>query len=207
MATKDKIPDILLKLSSVYKEDLYIINSMYCIGGILSGEQAVGKSFCILDKEKSDDIKDYFGNLPVIYIKNVKKAKEYYSTEYEYQYIQTQVEEKVKKELNDKRDEYLNNIKNITEWKQFNFTEDEIKALIDDNERIVLFSNEKSIPSLEVTKCVFPLINKKYLDSLMYTVGKTKNIKNTYTLITCMTHEYFQIYNFIRYIKLDKNTN
>ena len=204
MSKKALIPDILLKLSNIYKEDMYFINSMYCIGGITSDDSAIGKSFCILEKERADDIRDYFGNLPVIYIKNLKKAKEFYSTEFEYQYVQAQVEEKLKKELIEKKDEYLSIINSTKKWNQFHFTDDEVKALIKDNERITLFTNDKDIPSLEVTKCVFPMITEKGLNNLMYTVGKTKNVKNAYTLITNMNHDYFQIYNFIRYIRIDK---
>ena len=204
MKVKTTIPDILLKLSNVYKEDLYIVNSMYCIGGLLSEDQAIGKSFCILEKDRSDDIKDYFGNLSTIYIKNVKKAKEFYSTEFEYQYVNSNLEEKVKKEMNERKDEYLNAIKAVKDWHQFNFTDEEIKLLLEDNERITIFKNDENIPSLEVTKCVFPMLTNKNLNTLVYSVGKTKNVKNTYTLITSITHEYFQIYNFIRYIDLSR---
>ena len=206
MTTKKAIvPDILLKLSNVYKEDLYFIDSMYCIGGFLSNDQAVGKTFCILDKDRADDIRDYFGDITAIYIKNVKKAKEFYSTEFEYEYINSQLEEKQKKELREKRDDYLNAIKTVKEWKTFDFSDEELTTLLEDNKRIVLFKDDKNVPELEVSKCVFPMLNKKNIDSLMYSIGKTKNIKNAYTVIISITHEYFQVYNFIRYIDIDKN--
>lgn len=201
-----KIPDILVKLSNIYKEDLYIIHSMYCIGGISSEEQSVGKCFCILTKDKSNDIKDYFGDIPIIYFKNIKKAKEALSTEKEYRYVQTYVDDKTRKELIDKKDEFLSVIKNIKEWQQFQFTEEQVKALIKDNERVTLFTNNPKVHNLEITKCVFPMITEKGLSTLTYTIFKTKNVKNTYTLITSMAHDYFMIYNFIHYIKLDKQS-
>ena len=133
MANKPIIPELLLKLSNVYKEDMYIINSMYTIGGITSENQAIGKCYCVLEKDKACEIKDYFGDIPVIYISNIKKAKEFFSTEFEYQYIQTKLEPKQVKEVIEKQVELSLAIERIKTWNQFHFTEEQIIALIKDN--------------------------------------------------------------------------
>lgn len=198
------IPELLTKLSNVFKKDMYIIQSLHCIGGDSSESENAGKAIVTLDKDMSDSIKDYFGDSAVIYFNDIKKAKAAFDTEEEYLYIKISMEEKDKKAIFEKRDSLLKIVQNISDWKHFNFTDNQLKALFDDSEMILLFSDNPDIPEVYITKSLFPLVTRKDITNLYYSAFKTRNIKNTYTLVTSFDFDYFQVYNIFYYLKMEK---
>ena len=204
MAKELTVPDILIKLSSIFTKDMYLIQNRYCIGGNETEDETVGKSICILSPDIAEIFVDYFGNLPVIFFDNIKKAKAAYDTEDEYKYVKVRIEERNKKQLIDTKDSLMKIIDSIKGWNQFNFTEEQISSIMDDGNTITLFENNNDIPEVTVSKSIFPFIKAKDFDNVYYSVSKARNLKNMYTLVLSYDHSIFQFYNVLYYIKESK---
>ena len=208
MAKEITVPDVLLKLSYIFSKDMYLINSIYCIGGTETEDSTVGKTICRLSPNITDIFVDYFGNSPAIYFDNLKKAKSVYGTEEEYKYIKVQMEDRYKKQLYDRKDNLMKIIDSIKSWDQFTLTEEQITAVIDNGETITLFEDNNEIPDVLVSKTIFPMIKSKDFANLYYSVSKARNLKNMYILVLSYDHEIFQYYNIIYYLKeVKKKTN
>ena len=99
--------------------------------------------------------------------------------------------------------ENLNNtIKKIESWEKFNWTDDEVVAILDGGNMITLFTDNKDIPELFVSKVVFPGIAKNNISSLYYAVYKSKDLKGVYELVTSLDIDIFQLYTITRFIDL-----
>lgn len=203
VANKNSLSTVLMKLATIYKYDMYLINCRYCVNGpITSKDGPAGKTLCILTDDVVDDVIDHFGQPSVIYFKNVKKAKAAFNTEDEYMQIETSFDEKTKKSISESRDLLMKTFKSIDTWNQFNFTEDQIKALFTNGEIVTLFSDNKDIPEVYVTKDIFPLVTDKNINTLYYAVSKQKHKQDINYLYLSLDSDYFQIYKEIAYIKV-----
>ena len=199
------LSNVLTKLSNVYKSDMYIVNNRYCIGGPNTYKDGpAGKSLCILSDDVVDDIIDHFGQPQIIYFKDIKKAKATFNTEDEYMQIETSFDEKLKRSIPESKDLLMKTFKSIETWDHFNFTEDQVKALFNDGEIVTLFSDNKNVPEIYVTKDIFPLVSDKNINTLFYSVGKQKHNQKqgiNYLYLSLGT-DYFQLYKEIAYIKV-----
>lgn len=204
MAKEVTVPEVLIKLSSIFTKDMYLINSRYCIGGNETEDETVGKSICILSPDIADIFVDYFGSSNVIYFENIKKAKAAYGTEDEYKYVKVRIEERTKKQLIDSKDNLMKVVDSVKTWSQFSLTEEQVESIMTDGNTLVLFKDNNDIPEVTVSKSIFPLIKSKDFNNIFYNVSKARNLKNMFTLVLNYDHNIFQFYNIIYYIKESK---
>ena len=204
MAKEITVPDILLKLSYIFTKDMYLINNRYCIGGAETEDDLVSKCICILPPDIGNLFIDYFGANQVIYFENIKKAKSSYGTEDEYKYVKIRLEERIKKQLTDNKDNLMKIINSIKGWDQFNLNEDQINSIMNDGNTLVLFKDDPEIPDVIISKSIFPLVKSKDFNNIFYSVFKARNLKNMYTLILNYDYSIFQFYNIIYYLKENK---
>lgn len=203
MATKKQLDSkaVLTKLSSIFKHDVYIVNNIYCIGGNLTEKETTGISLCVLTADIADILKEEFGNYRIIYIEDVKKEKAVLDTDKQ-MYLKIKFTKDEEKLIFNTIENLNNIIKKIDKWEKFNWTDDEIVAMLSDGDMITLFTGNKDIPELFVSKVVFPGIAKNNIDSLYYSVYKNKDLKGVYELVTSLDIDIFQLYTVTRFIDL-----
>lgn len=203
MATKKEIDikSILNKLAVVFKKDMYIVNGLYCIGGNITEKETPGISFCILNADIAEKIKEAFGSYRILYIEDVKKEKAVIDED-KGQYLKVQFSKDEEKIILRNVDNTNNIIRKIEVWDKFNWTDDEVIAMIDSGEMIKLFTDNSKIPELYVSKVVFPGISKNNIESLFYSVYKNKDIDSIYELVTSLSTDIFQLYTITRFIDL-----
>jgi hypothetical protein len=203
MATKKQLDSkaVLTKLSSIFKHDVYIVNNIYCIGGNLTEKETTGISLCVLTADIADILKEEFGNYRIIYIEDVKKEKAVLDTDKQ-MYLKIKFTKDEEKLISNTIENLNNIIKKIDKWEKFNWTDDEIVAMLSDGDMITLFTGNKDIPELFVSKVVFPGIAKNNIDSLYYSVYKNKDLKGVYELVTSLDIDIFQLYTVTRFIDL-----
>ena len=203
MTTKKlDIATLLQKLSIVFTKDMYIIGSMYVINGPITEKESTGVNYCILTPECVDIIKERFGNINVIYFTDVKKAKASLGQIEEMLYIKTDFNKYNSKEILNKVDNIHNTISHVKSWSKFNWSDNEVAAMIN-GDMITLFTNDKNVPELYVSKVVFPGLGKNNVNNLEYSVYKSKKIDDVYELVTTLITDLFQIYTITRYINVN----
>ena len=194
---------ILQKLSTIFKKDIYIVGSIYAIGGPITEKESSGVTYAILTPECVNAITQQFGKFQIIYFTDVKKAKSSLGQSEELLYVKTNFDKSEAKSILDTVSNISKIIGNISVWDKFNWTDNEVVALIDSGDMMTLFTDNKKIPELYVSKVVFPGLAKNNLDKLSYSVYQSKKIDQIYELVTSLDTEYFQIYTIIRYINVN----
>lgn len=203
MATKKQLTskDILNKLAGIFKKDIYVVNNLYCIGGNITEKETTGISMCILTTDIAEILKEEFGSYRIIYIEDVKKEKSVLDTD-KGLYLKVKFTKEEEKVILSNIDNINNTIKKIETWEKFNWTDDDVVAILDSGDMITLFTDSKDIPELFVSKVVFPGIAKNNISSLYYSVYKSKDLKGVYELVTSLDIDVFQLYTITRFIDL-----
>jgi hypothetical protein len=194
--------DILNKLATIFKRDIYIVNNIYCIGGNITEKETTGISFCILNSDIAETLKEEFGNYRIIYMEDVKKEKAALDSGDKGLYLKVKFSKDEEKTVLNSIENLNNIVKKIDKWDKFNWTEDELVAILSDGDMITLFTDNKDIPELFVSKVVFPGIAKNNIDSLYYSAYKNKDLKGVYELVTSLDCDMFILYTVTRFIDL-----
>lgn len=184
---------LMTKIANIFKSDMYIINSTYCIGGKDSEEKNNSYALCLLNKEYSDIIKELFPDEEIIYIKDVKKSKEDLSL------VSTDIKEKEK--ILKRYKDLLEIVNSITAWENLKLPENAIKTVFKDGLTYELFKDE-DIPSVLIAKSLFPMVSEKNIDTLAYNVIIPNNEFDLVKLVTSLNTEWFQIFNLIQYLQI-----
>ena len=195
---KFTIETLLTKLSNVFKADLYIIQNQFCIGGTESEENNIGTSIVVLDPDRIELCKETFGNHDIVYINDIKKAKE-------------DLQSHIKTKMNKQDEESVLSTKNFlmklvmkTEiWKSFEFTEEDIVSIFKNGDGKKLFEDEPDIPTVTISKSLFPMVTEKKASTLVYQIYVPKNKNELVNLITYFNTEWFQIYTLFQYINIE----
>lgn len=190
--------DLMTKISNVFKSDLYIINNKYCIGGNESEEKNITHLLCILNDDCSKLVKDIFPDNEIVYIKDVKKIKEDIE-----QFSSLDIFETEKEDIIKRRDIILNLALKIDSWKDFNFTDEDLNDIFNEGKTFELFTEENNIPSVIISKSLFPMIKENTANKLYYQIFVPENENDLVQLITSFDTDWFQIYNLIQYIKTE----
>lgn len=192
------IKDILIKIMNVYKHDIYILNYKYCLAGTESESSNIGQTLCVLNDEASTVFKEAYPEKSLIFIDDIKNAKlkleEHTRTEFNEDEIKT---------ISDRFNFIDKLVKKIDEWKSFDFDEQKILALFKNGETVELFSQEKNIPTVTISKSLFPLVTEKKLERLYYNIIPAKNSDELTTFVTSFDFELFQLYSIFLYMNLD----
>ena len=159
-----KINDLFTKISYVFKNDIFIINNKYVIGGSKSELANVGEMFCVLNDDYIELCKSDITETEIISINNIKDAKKDLSKEVNYN-IHTTVEENIRTILKNRK----NHIKNISEWKKLEFSESDYDDFFNKGLNVELFKDKK-LPSITINKNIFPLLTEKTFENFSYNV-------------------------------------
>jgi hypothetical protein len=197
MAKKVVLKDILSKLSNIFKNDIYIYKKRYVVGGDISESRNVTKFMCVINIDLVELLACIPDDVDLVYLSDIKKQKDTFETS-----ITPDIEES--KKLN-----VINFIRGTEEkanridsWSNFNFTDEDKALLYDENITLELFKDDENIPSVTVSKTLFPLVTEKTIDNLYYHVILPKKEKDLVELFTSFDFDYFQIYNIIVYLDL-----
>lgn len=190
--------DLMTKISNVFKSDLYILNNKYCIGGAESEDKNITQIVCILTPDCSELIKETFQESDVIYIKDVKKVKDNIE-----EFSSLKIFDSEKKDLIKQRDKVLDFALKVDNWKSFEFSDEDIESIFSDGKAYELFTENDKIPSVTVSKSLFPMVKEKVANFLYYQIYIPENEDDLIHLITSFDTEWFQIYNLIQYIKTE----
>ena len=144
-----KINDLFTKIQYVFKNDIFIIDNKYVIGGSKSELANVGEMFCVLNDDYIELCKSEITETEAISINNIKDAKKDLSKEVNYN-IHTTVEESIRTILKNRK----NHIKNISEWKKLEFSESDYDDFFNKGLNVELFKDKK-LPSITINKNIY----------------------------------------------------
>lgn len=193
------ITDVLTKISNVFKNDIYVVDYLYCIGGDESEEKNETKIVLQFSPDVIELWKELSPDNGCFYIKSVKDAK----TDFANNIVTNLASDKVT-EIHNRVNE-VNDFVEMTEtWDSFSFSEEELATLFDNNGSIELFNQNDEIPSVTVAKNIFPLVTAKTVNKLYYKVylPDEDNAEELVNMITQFTADYFQIYSRMEYIPM-----
>ena len=190
---------ILTKISYIFKRDSYILNHRYVIAGQESDKENIGTYSCLLNEEAVSIIKDIYPDNDIIYISNIKSAK----TEPE-KYIITNLNKLEISDIQNTNNSILKLIDSVKEWKNFNFTNSEIESVFSNGEVLDLFTDDKNIPTISISKSIFPTVTEKNCDSLVYYVFPFNNEEDELCkMITSIDTEVFRLHSIFYFIHLE----
>ena len=191
--------DLMTKISNVFKSDMYIIGNKYCIGGAESEEKNITQIVCVLTPECTKLVQDIFNESEVVYIEDVKKVKDDLE-----KFSSLKIFGSEKDDLIKRRDKVLDLVMKVDTWKSFNFTNEIIEDIFTNGMTYELFTDEEEIPSVTISKSLFPMVKEKGANELYYQIYIPDNEYDLIELITSFDTEWFQIFNLIQYIQTDK---
>ena len=197
MAKKITLNDILTKISYVFKKDCYIINRKYVIGGEESEYENASNMLCLLTPESSQEIELIFPEDNTIYISDVKKYKKDLEKN-----VSTKIFDSERNELLKRVKEIEEKTRNIENWKSFNFSDEELLEVFKEGGTKELFIDDEDIPSVPISKSLFPMASDKNANTIYYSLSLPKDEKDLAYLITSFDTPYFQLYNIISYLPL-----
>lgn len=198
MSKTNTFRDLLVKIKSIFKTDIYLIHNQYIIGGEKSSADNIGYNVCMLSPDMIDVCNKIFDSSKIYYIKNVTNAKDDLDNNY------IEVTSVAESELVKYSLEEILNIKNKCDtWDTFNFTNEQLNDLFENNVTISLFSNNENIPEVTISKSLFPLVTKKTASDLYYHVIKDQSYIN---LLIAFDFPMFQLVMLYRYIDISDNT-
>ena len=192
MKVKEVYNDFLNKVLKIYKKDMYVIDNQYLLPGKYSDEELTGHTLCIINIE---NISELAKPSKLYFLSSVKDAK----VEFD-KFCKTEFNSIEEKDIQDKYKSLLSTINSINTWDELIFTDEEKNALFANGETLDLFKYDKKIPSVKISKSVFPLITEKGNTSIYYNVKKTD--EEMYRLVFKYQTEYFQFFNILYYLDL-----
>ena len=200
LTTTDKLKKLLSVIITIFPKDVYILGGLYCFEGPESKELNGGTHFCVLSMEQTQIINEYFHSNGLIFLNDIRKLRTDLGKESEQEYYIMCEDEMKILEIKGLRDEYLKKVQKVKQWKKFHLSENQVVAMINDNSRITLFSDDEEIPEIYITKSLLPAITLKKMDNLYYQVTKNKQVKDGYELIVNFNEEEFQLYMIYTYL-------
>lgn len=151
-------------------------------------------------KEKTNDIGTWED-----FIQNEAKIP-YYEAKDQFYHVNDQKEIDQVTELFNNRMTWIGQIEN---WNKFHFSPDEkenknlIQEVYTENIYVLFKGEEKDIPSVIVTKSMFPLVNETNIKNLYYAEKKVNN-ENLYLIIFDFFFDLFRILSFHFFIPISE---
>ena len=153
---------LLTKLSSVFKDDLYIINNLYCLGGTESENKNETQIVLQLSPQSCSVVKELFPDNNYVYIKNIKEAKKEFDKNVSFKIFESE-----KNDLQSRLNKVLDFVKASDTWENFNFTEEEAEYVFTDGYSLDIFGEDSGIPQVRIARNLFPLVTVKRLNTLL----------------------------------------
>lgn len=198
MAKETTFRDLLMKISNVYPSDMYLIYNSYVIPGSFSDDDNNGEYLCILTPELKEICNKIYSNEDIVYISNIKNAKD--KLEENSSIIKSQI---TKKEVLDRLNEDLDSYKKIDSWNTFSLTEKELDDLYTKKIIINLFEDDDKIPTVSVSKKLFPLINEKQINEVIYNNTLISNDEDEIRKLTIsFDYAFFQLILIYKYMAI-----
>lgn len=192
---KIDIKTFFTKIVNIFPKDMYLVHNWCAIAGKESDVENRGFYFCILGPEIRELLNKTFPNNPTIYIKSVRDAKTDLTK------TQEVLDEKIIKTIDSMVESYMSKLNSITEWDNFQFNDNEISALFNDGESLLLFENDSDKSPVIISKSVFPLITEKTIGDVRYTCDKYEDDETLNQVIMVYDYDLFQL--VMRYIYLN----
>jgi hypothetical protein len=174
---------------------MYIINNQYVIGGSESEENNSGYYLCRLSPCVIEVCKDLFDSNKIYYISNIKNAKDKLND-----YLSEVKNKSEIEDINKRIQDMLDCINKTETWKSFNFSENDITNLFENNISMNLFQDNKKIPEITISKSLFPLVTEKNVSDLYYNITTDKEYNE---LIVSLDFPLFQLYMVYKYIDIN----
>lgn len=189
--------DLLVKASTLFSSDAYLINNQYLIAGPESEENNQGYYLLKLSPSIIELCNELFDNTKIYYIGSVKNAKDKLNENYNEETREAQIYS-----VKEKADRILSFINQTDIWKKINLSEEKINQLYNENISIDFFDENEDIPSITVSKCIFPLITQKSINDGYYNIFVDES-KDYINLLFSFDYPLFQIYTLYRYVSLN----
>lgn len=192
MAKIDLVRDLLVKITNIFRTDLYISHNKFCLGGPLSEEVNIGHYLCELTEEVSSAYNEVIDKNDIIYIGSIKNAK----TDFD-----TNIKKVVAPEdmyIEERINNFIQLFRSVDDWKKFQFTENDINILYDEV-NYLHFHPEGTDSTVIISKTLFPLMKEKDFQNAYYHINKDIQENLDQMLIT-YDFKYFQLhmeYTFI----------
>ena len=194
---KSKLEDFFTKISNVFKDDIYIIKNTYCIAGKSSEQKNISKIVCVVSSDIIQLLNEVFPNMDYVYIQKIKESKKDIASNFT-----NKISDMEKKDLDKTVSFVMDKVNKTTSWESFNFSDDDAEKIFKEGELFTLFKDNDEIPSLTMSKSLFPMVTPKTANDILYHAYVPKNNEDLVTLVSSFPTMYFQMYSVIQYINL-----
>ena len=144
---KITIDTLLTKIGSIFKNDVYIIDNLYCIGGNESEDKNETQIVLQLSLECNTIMKELFPDNDFIYIKNIREVKKNLEENISLKFFDDE-----KEDLKNRMNKVMNLVKKVNDWKNFDFTEEEATYVFDEGYSLEIVGEDTGIPSVKIAK-------------------------------------------------------
>lgn len=189
---------LLTKLANVFKTDMYIYEYKFCIGGKYSEADNEGQILCTLNPEYEEMMKTLYKS-DYIFFSDIKKAKKEPET-----YISVVTDEFTQHLIKKQYKSLVNNIERTGKWRELTLSEADIIDIFVDRNLHTFFTDDESVPKLDLVKTSFPLLSEKNAGetTIMYkSFGKDEETEIA-TIVISYVVEWFQIQEYLMYFEL-----
>ena len=195
---EDLVMDLITKLKSVFKKDLYIKDLLYILPGQYTDDELCGDIMCIMEPEYKFAVESIFGKCDLIYIDDIVE----YKKEPEIHFKIFTKEDHLYKEMSNKEEKIKSRINVVETWESFikSFNEDILNTIFTDNASVDLKIDNQ--PTITIAKKLFPQVSLKNIENLTYTIIPVqKNELYAFCLDFQFTH--FKMYMVYYFLQLD----
>lgn len=193
--TINLVRDLLVKITNVFRSDLFIVHNKFCIGGKISESSNPGHYICILSEDIKNALSDVVNPDNCIFIESIRNAKVDFLNNIEI------LNETESKNLEKRVDYFTTLFNNIENWDEFTFSEEEIEKLYKDLD-FIYFIPKNSDSEIVISKSLFPIMKEKDFQNAYYHVDRDIQ-ENLNRMIITYDFKYFQLYMEYTFIKMN----
>ena len=194
MAAKLDFKTLFIKLNNIFPKDMYIFHNWCAIAGSNSETENIGFYMCILDQQARDLLNGLFPNNPILYVKSVRETKTDISK------VEEILDNNVIDKLNSTVNTFMEQYNSYENWDSFNFTPDDVAALFDNNESLVIFKDDDTKSELVISKSLFPLVTSKTIDTVKYAYDSSND--ELHQIIVDYRYDLFQLIMKYLFLKI-----
>jgi len=193
-------PELLTKISYVFKSDFYIYHNKYLVGGEESEQDTIATYVCDLQDESIKLLEENDLNIgEIVYVQNVKKYKQ---ENFDKKYISVVKLPQTKTLVEKTMQSVVDIVLKVKQWDVLPISDEEASKMIDKGETLTLFKNREDIPNVTIGKDMFPMVTMKNWTEVFYHVKPAKNDDELNKLFTRFNIPYFTLYGLTRYMTI-----
>lgn len=191
------LKDLFVKLTYPFRNDSFILDRKYVVGGPESELNNVGSCMCVLKQDAVDTLTRELPDIgEIVMVEDIAAVKTNKNKGIKYDVPEAE------KYIASEKIESINEILGkVGSWDTLNLSEKEFDDFFNKGLSLDMFADDKRIPTVKISKAVFPMLSEKTVDNFYFKYLYLEDA-DLNAFVTRLEHEYFTLYNILQYITL-----